>query len=102
MILLKLIKLFKNDRYELAKILNRFDFKQIGSISRDKNEKKLNYLFERLILANLTEAQYCDFVDGFGGEECKRLANNRKLLELLKRCNYSNGELEQLGIIAIF
>jgi hypothetical protein len=102
MILLNLIKLFKNDRYGLAKILNRFDFKQIGSISRDKNEKKLNYLFERLIRANLTEAQYCDFIDGFGGEECKRLANNRNLLGLLKRCNYSNGELEQLGIIAIF
>ena len=93
---------FNKNYYMLSKVLSSFDFGQAGLKARGKRNRPLNLLFRRLLSANLTEVQYREFIVGFGVEECRRLTNDRNLLGILKRCNYSNGELEQLGIIAIF
>ena len=94
--------LFKKNHYMLSNVLSYFDFEQVGLKARDKRNRSLNLLFRRLLSVNLTEVQYREFIAGFGVEECIRLTNDRNLLGILKRCNYSNGELEQLGIISIF
>jgi hypothetical protein len=97
-----LTHIFKKNYCMLSNALSDFDFEQVGLKARGKRNRSLNLLFRRLLSAHLTQGQYREFIAGFGVEECRRLTNDRNLLGILKRCNYSNGELEQLGIIAIF
>lgn len=93
---------FKKDHYMLSNILSSFDFGQAGLNARGKRNRPLNLLFRRLLSANLTEVQYREFIVSFGVDEYRRLVTDGDLIRLLKRCNYSKRELEELGIIAIF
>lgn len=88
---------FKKNTNALSKVLSYFDFEQVGLKARGKKSYPLNQLFRHLLSVNLTQRQYHQFIDAFGVEECRRHADDRDLLKILKICNYSNENLNNSG-----
>jgi hypothetical protein len=72
-----LTQIYHDDRLKLLQLLEQLDLFDAGVKARGKDEIKLNNLFIRLLKARLNGAQYAQFLEGFGREDCLRLSGNR-------------------------
>lgn len=79
-----LTQIYHDDRSNLSQLLEKLDFSTTGIKARGKDKIKLNNLFDRLLKARLTAYQYEQFLEGFGNEECSRIATNQYLNKMVR------------------